>query len=270
MTKNESLEQMKRLKAIIAKLRDPIGGCPWDLQQTHQSLLPHLIEETYEFVHAVELKDFANMEEEIGDLLLQVLLHCQLATESGHFDLESCSQKLAQKLVERHPHVFESGQGPATVSQVLINWEKIKNRSPEKKSLLSETLLHLPALLSAGKIGKKTALVGFDWKNAQEVLAVVESEWHELTSALATQNHNHALEELGDLLFSLAQLARHLDANPEDVLRQANKKFLRRFWALEQLVLADQLLLENLTPAQMEHYWQQVKQQERCESLQQA
>lgn len=265
-----SKTEFEKLKDVIAELRHPEHGCPWDLKQDHQSLLKYLIEEAYEFSHAVENVDFPHMEEEIGDVLLQVLLHAQIASESGKFDIESVSRKLREKLIRRHPHVFENRNTKIDVSEVLSNWEKIKaeekareeNEKAKKNSYLDETYLHFPALYSAFKIGKKTNDIKFDWDDHQQVAYKVEEEWQELKEEIAPQvqvNLERATEEIGDVLFSVAQLARHLNINPEEALRMANKKFLRRFQSMESLIKSDNKNLEHMNQEQMDVYWNKAK-----------
>jgi MazG family protein len=258
--------EFERLAGVIKALRHPKTGCPWDLEQTHQTLLKYLIEESYEFVHAAEEHSDSHMEEELGDVLLQVLLHCTIADERRAYSIESVSKTLADKMIRRHPHVFAEGSAE-TSKEVLENWDKIKKTEKgEKARRLENSLLTFPALFSANKIGKKTAKLKFDWENAAQVSYKVEEEWQELKEQLApgtTPNKEHILEEMGDLLFSTAQLARHLDIDPEEALRLANKKFLRRFQHMEDLIAADGKILEEMNQQQMDIYWDQVKVAER-------
>ena len=264
----EKMTELEKLKDVIKELRDPEHGCPWDLKQTHKTLLKYLLEESYEYIHAVEHGDKAHMEEEIGDVLLQVLLHAQIANENGDFDLESVSKKLSEKLIRRHPHVFENRGSKIDVSDVVTNWEKIKAEEKaheEAKGLIDQSYLHFPALFSAHKIGKKTAKIGFDWKDATEVLTVVQSEWDEMKEEITGAGSNERLqEELGDLLFSMAQLSRHLGFDPEETLRMANKKFIRRFEAMEKLIKNDRKDLHEMNQEQMDLYWDQVKKDEKA------
>ncbi|MDO9183074.1 MAG: nucleoside triphosphate pyrophosphohydrolase [Bacteriovorax sp.] len=258
----------EKLKDVIAELRHPEHGCPWDLKQTHESLLKYLLEESYEFIEAVEEKDPKKMEEEIGDVLMQVLLHAQLGSERGEFDIQSISAMLTEKLIRRHPHVFENNQVKIDADQVLVNWEKIKLEEKARTDGLishhriSSSVLNAPPLMSATKIGKKTNDLKFDWEDYSQVMYKVEEEWQELKEELTPHrpiNHEAAFEELGDLLFSVAQLARHLKMDPHDALRAANKKFLRRFHAMEDLMLAKGAKLEDMNQEQMDVYWNQAK-----------
>lgn len=258
----------EKLKDVISELRHPEHGCPWDLKQTHESLLKYLLEESYEFIEAVEEKDPKKMEEEIGDVLMQVLLHAQMGSEKGEFDIQSISAKLTEKLIRRHPHVFEKNQSKIDADQVLINWEKIKLEEKAREQGLithhriSSSVLNAPPLASAVKIGKKTNDLKFDWEDYTQVVYKVEEEWQELKEELTPNreiNHEAAFEELGDLLFSVAQLARHLNMDPDEALRAANKKFLRRFHAMENLMLKKGAQLENMNQEQMDVFWNQAK-----------
>jgi MazG family protein len=255
--------ELERCINVVKALRHPITGCPWDLEQTHESLLKYLIEESYEFVEAVESKNPRLMEEEVGDVLFQVLLHTSMGEESGNFDLESAARTLADKLIRRHPHVFAASEKTLTPDEVVENWQKIKNAEKgEKKYTIDEKLLQAPALESSFKIGKKSTTVNFDWKNYQEVVLKVEEEWQEVKEELppgGKYNQERVKEEIGDLLFSVAQLARHLDLNPEECLRDANKKFIRRFKNVEDLVKASGRKLEETPQAELEDYWIKVK-----------
>ena len=266
--------QFEKLKDIIGELRHPEHGCPWDLKQTHESLLKYLLEESYEFIEAVELKDSQKMEEEIGDVLLQVLLHAQLGAEKNTFDIESISKTLAEKLIRRHPHVFENNQTKLDADQVLVNWEIIKREEKARVEgntthhRITHSVLNAPPLMAATKIGKKTNDLKFDWDNYQQVAYKVEEEWQELKEELAPNkiiNPEAVFEELGDLLFSIAQLARHLNMDPHDALKAANKKFLRRFHSMEDLMIAKNAKLEDMNQEQMDVYWNQAKKAEKAE-----
>jgi MazG family protein len=265
----------EKLKDVISELRHPVDGCPWDLKQTHESLLKYLLEESYEFIEAVEEKDPKKMEEEIGDVLMQVLLHAQLGSERKEFDIESISAKLTEKLIRRHPHVFENKDTSINADQVLVNWEKIKLEEKARESGLvthhriSSSVLNAPPLMAATKIGKKTNDLKFDWDDYTQVVYKVEEEWQELKEELTPNrpiNRDAIFEELGDLLFSVAQLARHLNMDPHDALRAANKKFLRRFHAMEDIMLKKGAKLEDMNQEQMDVYWNQAKVNEKVKS----
>tara|TARA_R110002072_G_scaffold534_5_gene3818 strand:- start:74249 stop:75055 length:807 start_codon:yes stop_codon:yes gene_type:complete len=266
------LTEFKRLYDVVSKLRDPNGGCPWDLKQTHQSLLRFLQEESYEFIDAVEDKNDSRMEDELGDVLLQVLLHSVIGKQRKAFDLESVSKNLADKLIRRHPHVFENPEGRVfTDEEIKENWQKIKG--DEKSSTqdkvssyqIEKDILAMPSLLSAYKIGKKTEYVNFDWDDYQQVSYKVEEEWQELKEEISpgAVNKERAFEEIGDFLFSAAQLARHLDFDPEEALRAANKKFLKRYNDMEKLIRDKQLDMKNMTQTELDHYWQITKMNEK-------
>lgn len=263
----------EKLKDVIAALRDPVDGCPWDLKQTHESLLKYLLEESYEFVEAVEEKNPKKMEEEIGDVLMQVLLHAQLASEKNQFDIESVSKVLTEKLIRRHPHVFENKNLATTADQVVLNWEKIKAEEKLREQgeathhRIKKSTLNAPALLAATKIGKKTNELKFDWDDYTQVAYKVEEEWQELKEELTPHrpiNREAVFEEMGDLLFSIAQLGRHLDMDPDAALHAANKKFLRRFHAMEDLMEKKNVKLENMNQEQMDVYWNQAKVNEKA------
>lgn len=266
-----NMPNMLKLVQVIKELRHPVHGCPWDLKQTHQSLLKYLIEESYEYKDAVEKNDDIHMEEELGDVLLQVVLHAQLASERNAFDIESVAQKLTEKMIRRHPHVFENREVGLTADDVLLNWAKIKAEEKAKDEAkkthhrITESYLNMPSLNSAVKIGKKTAEIKFDWDDHTQVAYKVEEEWQELKEELTPQSLNplRVKEELGDLLFSVAQLARHLDIDPEEALRDANKKFIRRFNQMEDLMQKKGIVLENLNQTQMDVFWNEAKHAEK-------
>ena len=263
--------QFDQLKEVITELHHPERGCPWDLKQTHESILKYLLEESYEFIEATEEKNAKKMEEEIGDVLLQVLFHCQMAQKQGTFDIESVSKALSDKLIRRHPHVFENKNTSLSPEQVLINWEKIKleekAREDEKsRHYIKPSIVNAPPLTAAVNIGKKTNEIKFDWDDYSQVAYKVEEEWQELKEELSRPhqlNNEAVFEELGDLLFSVAQLARHLNLDPDKALQAANKKFLRRFYSMEDLISEKNLKLENMNQAQMDVYWNQAKTKEK-------
>lgn len=258
----------EKLKDVIAELRHPVTGCPWDLKQTHETLLKYLLEESYEYIEAVELKDAKKMEEEIGDVLLQVMLHTYIAEQENKFSLESVAGKLTEKLIRRHPHVFENKDVSLSAEEVLINWDKIKAEEKLREEgekthhRIKLGVLNAPPLASAVKIGKKTNDIKFDWDDYTQVAYKVEEEWQELKEEITpnrTLNREATFEELGDLLFSVAQLARHLDMDPDKALQAANKKFLRRFHAMEDLMEKKNVKLESMNQEQMDVYWNEAK-----------
>ncbi len=259
------LDNFQNLVAIIAKLRNKDGGCPWDLEQTHETLLKFLVEECYEFIAAVEDNSPRLMEEEIGDVLLQVLLHSQIASEKNHFNIESVSKVLAEKLIRRHPHVFKVENSSISSKEVIAKWQDIK--SDEKKDLkqptISKDYLKFPSLYGATKIGKATNKIKFDWNSADDVFQVVFDELNELKHEMKEQSKKKIEEEFGDLLFSVAQLGRHLELDPESCLRNANRKFMRRFERMEELINNDSKSIANMNQLEMDEYWKEVKIEEK-------
>lgn len=254
--------QLLRVIEVIAKLRDPINGCPWDLEQTHQSLTKYLIEESYEFVHAVETNDYAKIQEEIGDVLLQVLLHSQIASESQKFDINSVAKSLADKMVYRHPHVFSNpAQEKISQEDVKTNWEKLKKKEKKDASFFKEEEAYMPSLMAAQKIGKRSKRVNFDWENVEQVFDKVTEEYNEVKEEFEKPKRDlqRVREEIGDLLFSVVQLARHLDMEAEEVLRESNLKFIKRFNHLENQAKKSNIELMNCSVQELEDLWQQTK-----------
>jgi len=261
-----SYSELNKAIEIIKQLHDPEKGCPWDLEQTHQSLTPYLLEESYEFIDAVEQKSPELMEEEIGDVLLQVLHHCTMAQKNGSFSIESVAKKLNDKMIRRHPHVFSQDKQKENLKaeDVSKKWQELKNheKSSEKKYSINYKLIHNAALESSFKIGQKSTTVNFDWENYHQVMNKVEEEWQELKSELPPGNQynkKNVKEEIGDLLFSVAQLARHLELNPEDCLREANKKFIRRFQKVEDEFSKSGKTMMEATQEELEIIWSKVK-----------
>ncbi len=257
--------EYKRLKEVIELLRDPEKGCPWDLEQTHESLLKYLLEECYEFINAVETKNFKEMEEELGDILLQVLLHSTIAKNNGEFDIESVCKRLADKMIHRHPHVFKETT-KLTASEVLDNWDELKIKEKGKKHReIDESYLFFPGITSSLKIGKKTHKIGFDWDDPSQVAYKVEEEWQELKEEILPKitNKERIKEEFGDFLFSMVQLARHIDVDPEEALRSANRKFLKRFNKMEDLMENAGVKFKDMNQKEMDVYWDKAKMMEK-------
>lgn len=246
-------------------LRHPTKGCPWDLEQDHKSLLRFLIEESYEYVIAAKEENYEEMEEELGDVLLQVLLHAQIASEKKHFDIYSVAKKLNEKMIRRHPHVFESPNPEISIDELHQRWEKIKAKEKKIKpsyTFNNKDLAH-PPLLSSYKIGIKSNKIEFDWDSAHDVMNKVEEELNELKEEIKLDNKEKVKEEMGDLLFSIAQLARHLDLDPHDCLFDANKKFIRRFTEVEKSAAPKKI--GDLSRIQKEQLWKKVKIDEKTE-----
>lgn len=263
MNKHENIDLLlERIKA----LRDPKTGCPWDLKQTHVSLLKYLIEESYEFKEAVLLNSDAEMKDELGDVLLQVVLHSQLAQERKAFNFDDVVKNISDKIYRRHPHVFSEKKPKISTEDVKIKWNEIKDE--ERKGIVKKTfpdkLLCAPALASAALIGVRSQEVDFDWNNAKEVFEKVEEELEEVKVEILEDPTSHKVEEeVGDLLFSVAQLARHLNINPEMALEHASRKFLRRFQEVEIKATKDNNELKDCSRSQKEAYWNLVKQEEK-------
>ncbi|MGE9267160.1 MAG: nucleoside triphosphate pyrophosphohydrolase [Verrucomicrobiales bacterium] len=260
----EKEAQLTRLRAIMHRLRAP-GGCPWDAEQTHESLVSNLIEEAYETVAAIRSGDVGNLREELGDLLLQVVFHSELAEEAGDFDFDEVARGVSEKLVRRHPHVFARSQADDSEA-VLKQWDEIKRA---EKGHEEEAFLHgvgdgLPALLKAVKLQKKAGKVGFDWPDAQGVVAKVEEELGEVKEELAKQEAGapasvELRDEIGDLLFIVANLARKVGVDPELALEGTNGKFLRRFGYVESTLRARGRSLTEAGMAEMDAAWEQAK-----------
>ncbi len=272
MTANSShhstLEELTRLVEIVRALRDPESGCPWDLEQTHESLTKYLREESYEFIAAVKSGNTAEMADELGDVLLQVVLHAQIASESGKFDLAQVARTISDKMLRRHPHVFDNKSGASVkTEEVKARWEEIKaSEGKAKKHAINEKDLRYPALLSAHRIGAKTKELNFDWEDPSQVAYKVEEEWQELKEEITSfpdSNISRIREEMGDFLFSAAQLARHLGLNPEECLEEANQKFVRRFNQVEDLIASEGKGFKDLNQRQLDHYWDAVKMKEK-------
>lgn len=245
---------------IMKKLRSP-GGCPWDLKQNHQSIGPYLIEEAYELLDSIETLDFESMKSELGDLLLQIVFHSQMADEAGLFSIQDVIQSINEKMIRRHPHVFAETKCDSA-DEVVQNWEKIKAQekksSPQKdQSVLSGIPKNLPALQKAYRMGQKVASQGFDWQELEDIFQKFEEEKIELLEAISRHRKEDIEEELGDLLFTLCNIGRFLKVNPEKSLRSACQKFETRFRHMEAtLNFTD---LDQIDESQWEELWQKAK-----------
>jgi len=251
------------LVQLMATLRGP-NGCPWDRKQTLASLKPFIVEESYEVVEAIDNNDRKALVEELGDFLLQAIFAAEIAQEEGSFDIGDVITAIYNKLVRRHPHVFGEVEAK-DAEQVLVNWEKLKNeeRKAENKSVLAGVPQSLPALLKASRLTEKAARVGFDWRRAEDVFAKIDEEVQELREAIDGKNPQHIEEEIGDLLFSIANIARKLEVNAEEALQSANRKFTRRFESMERAVRGEGRNLDQLTLEQMDALWDEAKSAER-------
>ncbi len=256
--------QLARLRAIMHRLRAP-GGCPWDAEQTHESIVPNLIEEAYETVDTIQRGDHEHLKEELGDLLLQVVFHSEIAEEAGRFNLDDVARGISEKLIRRHPHVYGESD-VATTDGVLRQWDEIKRgeKDEQETSYLHGVGKGLPALIRGAKLQKKAAKVGFDWPDESGVLYKIREELLELQSAIDVHDAAAVSEEMGDLMFSLVNLARFRNVDPEVIMASANAKFESRFGDMERILAASDLSLEAATPAQMEDAWDEAKRQSLC------
>jgi ATP diphosphatase len=247
---------------IMRRLRNPNRGCPWDVEQTFASIAPYTIEEAYEVAGAIEEEDWPALKDELGDLLFQTVFHARMAEERGLFDFGDVVAAVTDKMTRRHPHVFGDLAGIDTAEAQTLAWEehKKKERSAKGASLLDDVPLALPALLRAVKLQKRAASVGFDWDSAPKVVEKIAEEAQEIVEAQAANTGPEKLEEeLGDLLFAVANLARHLKVDPESALRAANAKFIRRFKVIERELAKQGKAPADATLDEMETLWQAAK-----------
>ena len=253
---------IKRLLHIMECLRDPDTGCPWDIEQTFDSIAPYTIEEAYEVADAIARNDVHDLKSELGDLLLQTVYHTQIGTEAGHFTFDDVADAIAQKMLDRHPHVFGDQCRDKSAEQQKKDWETIKAAEREKRGeagVLDGVALGLPALLRAQKLQKRAARVGFDWPETTQVLDKLTEEAAELVDAAADKDADAIEDEMGDLLFVMANLARHLGVDPEAALRRTNTKFTTRFaWIEAELAKAGKSP-EDSTLDEMDGLWNAAK-----------
>ncbi len=247
----------RELVDIVHRLRAP-GGCPWDREQTAKSLKSYIVEEAYEVLDAIDAERPEEICEELGDLLLQVVLQSEIAAEEGTFDVEDVARSISRKLVDRHPHVFGDTK-VENAREVIVNWEQIKKREKSGRGLFDGLPKQLPALQRAARIGEKAARVGFDWTNPEDVRLKVAEELEELDEAVSSGDMDHARDELGDLLFAIAQWARHLGQQPEEALRECCSRFQERFGKMERAMADAGTSFEKADVTQLEEFWQQIK-----------
>jgi ATP diphosphatase len=267
---------------LMSRLRDPKTGCPWDLKQTFKSIVPHTLEEAYEVADAIEKQDFDHLKEELGDLLFQVIFYSQMGKEENHFDFSDIVHTLVSKLVRRHPHVFPTGElrsennsQALSDDQIKGRWERIKQQERDEKAakqpiekaghigLLDDIPSALPALQRAEKLQKRASTVGFDWPETLQVIDKIEEEIAELREALIEGNQAHIEDEMGDVLFAMTNLARHINVKSEIALRGTNEKFIRRFSFIETSLLKENRTLEQASLDEMEALWQVAKEFEK-------
>ncbi len=252
-------EKFDELVNIIARLRAP-NGCKWDREQTHKSLKQNFIEETYEALDAIDDNDMKHLQEELGDVLLQVVLHAQIASEEGAFSIDDVADGISKKLVHRHPHVFGDVKVNST-AEILENWEKLKKEEkPHRKSAMDGISPSLPALFGAYKISKKAVKKGFEWPNVDSLKDCIKSEFEEFDEAVKSGDTAHMEEEMGDILFAVVNLARWHKINPEIALANANKKFMSRFRKMEELSTKP---LEEYSLEEYDTLWRKAKAEER-------
>jgi XTP/dITP diphosphohydrolase/ATP diphosphatase len=267
VVKLEAGGALQQAAEIMARLRAP-DGCPWDREQTFDSIKRHTLEETYEVFDAIERRNMPDLKDELGDLLLQVLFYAQMASElpadAGRFDIRDVAENLSAKLIRRHPHIF-SDTVATTPDAVLRNWEQIKQEEKQAKpasaSMLDEVPRTMPAMLEASKLGSKAAKVGFDWPDADGLFDKLAEETAELRAEIAAEDQDKVEAEFGDLLFTMMNLARHLRVDPESALRRSNAKFRRRFAAME-IAAGGASKLETHASDQLEALWRKAKQEE--------
>ena len=262
-TTDSILQSLQRLIEVVARLRSPEGGCPWDLAQTQQTLIPYVIEEAYEVAAAIRSNDQNAIAEELGDLLLQVVLQAQIATEAGDFNLERVARGITDKLIRRHPHVFGDVK-VSSAEEVNQNWQQIK--AAEKRTTSAQTQLlsdklqryatRLPTLMAAMKISKKAASAGFEWEDTAGVWAKFTEELSEFKEALATDRKEEQQAELGDLLFTIVNIARWYDLDPSEALQGTNSRFIQRLSVMEEVASGS---LSEYNISELEELWQQAK-----------
>jgi MazG family protein len=260
MDKKRLSEKIVSLAELVTRLRGP-DGCPWDAKQTDATLKGYVLEEAYEVVDAIDKRDPEEVCGELGDLLFQIMFLAELAAERGHFDLSDVAEKITAKMIRRHPHVFGDVKAE-DAEDVAWNWSAIKrkeNGSSGNTPLLKSVPAHLPALLRAHRLSERASKVDFDWPNEHAIWEKVEEEFIELGKAISEKNRGLIAEEVGDLIFSLVNLARHWGLNAELVLRDSNRKFLARFEEMEQLLKDSDICLEEATAEQMNEAWETVK-----------
>ena len=264
MSTNDDPRRIETLLAIMARLRTPETGCPWDLEQTFATIAPYTLEEAYEVADAIERKDMTQLKDELGDLLFQVVFHARMAEEAGAFSFQDVVQAINDKMIRRHPHVFGDADVKTADAQTAA-WEehKRKERLAKGGGVMDDLPVALPALTRALKIQKRAATVGFDWKEARPIFDKLDEEIGELKAAMAENAPKEKLaDELGDILFVVANIARHLGLKPEDALSGTNRKFLRRFGVIEDHARNAGRQVADLSLDEMEALWTQAKQDE--------
>ena len=256
------LVSIDKIRRVIEILRDPDGGCPWDLKQDYNSIAPYSIEEAYELVNAIEKNDINEIKSELGDLLLQVVLISQIASDQGDFNFDDVADEISQKIIRRHPQIFDENYKINDLPQE--SWERIKNLEKKNKhnankSTLDQIENNMPTILKSLKIQKKAASLNFDWISKDQVLKKVDEELNELKDALKEKNNKNIEDELGDLFFTLISLSRHLNLDPDQTLRKANQKFIKRFNKMENIIEDKKLKWHNLKAVDFKNLWNNAK-----------
>ena len=262
LTELNKLVSIDKIRKVIQILRDPVGGCPWDLKQDYNSLAPYSIEEAYELVNAIEKNDVKEIKNELGDLLLQVVLISQIASDQGDFDFDDVANEISEKIIRRHPQIFNKDYKINDLPQ--DSWETIKNLEKNntnsiRKNTLDQIENNMPSILRSLKIQKKAASLNFDWACKDQVLKKVDEELNELKEALREKNKKNIEDELGDLFFTLISLSRHLNLDPDQTLRKANQKFINRFNEMENIVEDKKLKWHSLRLIDFKNLWNKAK-----------
>jgi len=257
MEKDRAAEQFIKLLEIVEELRGP-EGCPWDKEQTHESLLPYFLEEAYEVIESVDEKNWDNLKEELGDVMLHLALQGQISKEEGKFSIVDSLEDVNKKLIHRHPHVFEDNKVDLA-SEAKKNWEEIKHKEKKRQSRLDGVPIALPALTRANRLQQKASYAGFDWDDINKVWGKLYEEIDELKEACDSKNQASMEEEVGDVIFSVVNLARHMKLDSEDMLRKANKKFLNRFKAVEGELIKRGLDINEASLGEMDEIWSEIK-----------
>ena len=259
-----NLKSINKIRKIIKILRDPVNGCPWDIKQNFNSLAPYTIEEAYELVDAIEQNDIKSIKSELGDLLLQIILISQIASDNNYFNFDDVAEDISEKMIRRHPQIFDYNYNLNDFPQE--SWERIKNIEKSKKANKNNHLLdtiekNIPAMLRSIKIQKKASSMKFDWKDLNDVINKVDEELSELKEAIDNKNKLHIEEELGDLLFTIVNLSRHLKLDPEQTLRKSNNKFISRFNIMENILDEKKIEWHDLKKSDLLNLWNKAKDQ---------
>ena len=258
----DQLSPINKIRKVIQILRDPIDGCPWDLKQNYDSLAQYSVEEAYELVNAIDDKNPNEIKKELGDLLLQVVLISQVASDKGDFNFDDVAEEISKKIIRRHPQIFDENYKENDLPHE--SWERIKNLENSEtkiksKNILDEVEKNIPSILRSIKIQKKVSSLNFDWPNYERVLLKLDEEFHELKSAINSKKEDHIEEELGDVFFTLISLCRHLYKDPDSIIRKANNKFVKRFNEMENIVEDKNIKWHDLNEKQILNLWNKAK-----------